>query len=74
MSEWATDRMDELREQITVLKAERDEMKRQRDEVLQDLTVMLAGWFRCATCEIETSEGIEEELEQIEAMRKKHTP
>lgn len=46
MSEWATDKIEELRAEITVLKAERDEAERTRDQLQQTLYDLLARIHR----------------------------
>lgn len=65
-------RISELEERVTILKAERDEFERQRNEVQDAMTVALDGWYRCATCEIASGDEIEAETVQIDEMRRKY--
>lgn len=62
----------ELEAEVTIRKGERDEYKRQRDEVLEDIKLALDGWYHCATCVVEDGDEIEAEKTQIAELRKKH--
>lgn len=62
----------DLEEKNTILKAERDDFKRQRDEVLGDMTTALDGWLHCAICEIDSGDEIEAEKTKIDELRRKY--
>lgn len=60
----------DLEEKVTVLKAERDEHKRNVDVLSVALIQALDGWRRCATCVVEDSDAIEHEVRQIDVLEK----
>lgn len=70
MTEWATDKIEELQERITVLKAERDEYKRDLDQAsgiysLVNEALNRAGVF----CAITFAEGIDKIAADRDAAR-----
>lgn len=62
----------ELREQLTIAKAERDEFERQRDEVMDAMSTALDGWLSNAERIVQQVDTFEAEKAQIDEMRRKY--